>query len=114
MRGPGRIEAGTAGHWGRGSLDTPWGGAICLLAQPALDAPRRLGEASAKAVVTASTGGHGLAVAFAVRSLGVHATIFVSPEANPDKVSVIKDLGGEVVAVGEDEPLSGLVAGGRG
>ena len=53
-------------------------------------------------VLGASTGNHGLSVAFAAQRFGVHATIFVPEGANPVKVERIRDLGAEVVVTGAD------------
>ena len=53
-------------------------------------------------VVTASSGNHGLAVAFAGRLAAVPVTVFVPANANPVKVAAIRDEGAEVVAGGRD------------
>ena len=53
-------------------------------------------------VIAASTGNHGAAVAWAARSAGVHATIFVPQHSNPVKVARIRDLGAELVEIGVD------------
>ena len=52
------------------------------------------------AVVTASTGNHGAAVAYAARLLHVPATVFVPIGANPVKVDRIRSLGASIVEVG--------------
>jgi threonine dehydratase len=59
-------------------------------------------EQMARGVVTASTGNHGLAVTFALRSLGASGTIFVPENASPNKVGAIRRLGAEVQTAGED------------
>ncbi|MBM3883336.1 MAG: threonine/serine dehydratase [Verrucomicrobia bacterium] len=51
-------------------------------------------------VVTASTGNHGLSIAFAARRLGVAATICVPCGANPGKVNAIRALGARTVEEG--------------
>jgi len=62
----------------------------CLARQP-------IGE-----VIAASTGNHGAAVAWAARSAGVGATIFVPEHANPLKVARIRELGAQLVETGAD------------
>ncbi len=52
------------------------------------------------ALVTASAGNHGLAVAFAGRRVGRPVTVFVPGHANPTKVAAIEALGAAVVAGG--------------
>lgn len=56
---------------------------------------RKIEEVSA-----ASTGNHGAAVAFAAKTLGVRATIFLSEDANPVKRQKIEDLGARIVSKG--------------
>lgn len=51
----------------------------------------------AAGVVTASAGNHGQGVAYAARTFGVPATVFVPEGANPLKVEAIGRLGGTVV-----------------
>jgi len=53
-------------------------------------------------VVTASTGNHGAAVAFAAQLLGVPARIFLPRNANPVKASRIRELGATLVEEGSD------------
>lgn len=52
-------------------------------------------------VVAASGGNHGLAVAFAARKLGVHATIFVPSVSAATKRERIREMGAELVIAGE-------------
>lgn len=52
------------------------------------------------ALVTASAGNHGLAVAFAGRRLGRPVTVFVPAHANPTKVAAMRAQGAEVVSGG--------------
>ena len=54
-------------------------------------------------VVTASSGNHGLSVAYAAKKLGVDCQVVVTRGANPDKVKLIKLYGAEVI---EDGPTS--------
>jgi threonine dehydratase len=55
-----------------------------------------------RAVVAASAGNHGLAVAYAARRLGLRAAIYVPKDANAAKVAAIRWEGAEVVATGSD------------
>jgi len=77
----------------------------------ALNYVRRLApEARAAGVVTASTGNHGLGIAYACRVFGVRATVFVPERHNPDKAAMMRELGAQVVAAGEDFDLAKLRA----
>jgi threonine dehydratase len=51
-------------------------------------------------VIAASTGNHGQSVAFASRLFGVRAIICAPEQANPGKVSAMRELGAEVKLVG--------------
>jgi threonine dehydratase len=51
-------------------------------------------------VTASSTGNHGAAVAFAARTLGVPATIFLPSNSNPVKRKKISDLGAGIVEAG--------------
>jgi len=53
-----------------------------------------------KKIVAASSGNHGLAVAYVCKLLGRSAIVFVPEGANPDKVSAIKDCDAELKQVG--------------
>jgi threonine dehydratase len=53
-------------------------------------------------VVTASTGNHGAAAAWAARRLGVRATVFVPREAAATKLALLERFGAEVRQVGGD------------
>jgi threonine dehydratase len=55
-----------------------------------------------RAVVAASTGNHGAAVAYAGRLLGVPATIFVPANPNPVKAARIRELGATLIETGID------------
>jgi threonine dehydratase len=57
-------------------------------------------SALARGVVTASSGNHGLAIAYASRKFGAHAVICVPANANPQKVNAIRDQGAEVLKFG--------------
>ena len=68
----------------------------------ALPVVRELAAAGADTVVTASTGNHGAAVAWACRQLGVRAIVFVPPRSNPQKLALLERLGAEVRIAGSD------------
>ncbi len=68
----------------------------------------KLDEVKRSGVVTASSGNHGLSVAFASKRLGVKCTVVVTKGANPDKVKMIKLYGAEVI---EDGPTSDSIIG---
>jgi threonine dehydratase len=53
-------------------------------------------------VVTASTGNHGAATAWAAKQLGAHATVFVPDNASAAKVALIEAHGAELRVVGAD------------
>jgi threonine dehydratase len=71
-----------------------WRGAL-----PTLDAYRRQG---ASAVVTASTGNHGAATAWAAERTGLRAVVFIPEEVSRAKVALMEALGAELRAVGAD------------
>ena len=54
-------------------------------------------------VVTSSTGNHGAATAFAARTLGVPATIFLPDPPNPVKRKKIEDLGADIFCHGSND-----------
>jgi threonine dehydratase len=54
-----------------------------------------------RGIVTASGGNHGLAVAYAGRTDGVPATIFLPPSVAPDKLAKLDAWGARVVISGE-------------
>jgi threonine dehydratase len=60
-------------------------------------ARRRIGE-----VVTASTGNHGAAVAWAAKAAGCRATIFLPSHPNPVKAERIRALDARIVETGAD------------
>lgn len=57
------------------------------------------GPVPAAGVVAASGGNHGAAVAYAARSLGHPATIFVPEYAGPAKIALIRDQGADLEVV---------------
>ncbi len=71
-----------------------WRGAL-----PALESFRARG---ATAVVTASTGNHGAATAWAAERTGLRAVVFLPREVSATKLALLEDLGAEVVQAGGD------------
>jgi threonine dehydratase len=71
-----------------------WRGAL-----PALEAFRARG---ADSVVTASTGNHGAATAWAAQRTGMRAVVFVPEQASEAKVGLLEQLGAELHRVGGD------------
>jgi threonine dehydratase len=67
-------------------------------------------RATVREVVASSTGNHGAAVAFAARSLGVPATIYLPENPNPVKRARIASYGATVVEVGRDLPEAAVHA----
>jgi threonine dehydratase len=63
----------------------------------------RLARQPVEEVVASSTGNHGAAVAFAAKTLGLSATIFLPANANPVKRKKISDLGARIVESGGDD-----------
>ena len=59
-------------------------------------------DQKARGVITASTGNHGAAVAYALKRLELAGLVFVPENAAPTKVETIKRLGGEVRVYGDD------------
>ena len=68
-----------------------WRGAVAVLAAKRPDI-----------VVTASTGNHGAATAWAARRLGVRAVVFVPEQASVAKVALIEAQGAELHRAGAD------------
>lgn len=56
----------------------------------------------ARGVVTASTGNHGAAVAYALRQIGATGTVFVPEGASPTKLAAIERQGGRIRFHGHD------------
>jgi threonine dehydratase len=71
-----------------------WRGAL-----PVLEVYR---EAGADAVVTASTGNHGAATAWAARRLGLRAIVYAPEGATQAKLALIESLGADMRLVGAD------------
>ena len=71
-----------------------WRGAL-----PALESFRARG---ADAVVTASTGNHGAATAWAAARTGMRALVFLPEEASATKLALLENLGAEVRQAGAD------------
>ena len=59
-------------------------------------------ESIKNGVVAATSGNHGLGVAWAARKLGVTATICVANGTNPEKVDAIRMFGARVIEQGND------------
>jgi len=78
-----------------------WRGALATLEarRPAVSDP---GASGPWVVVTASTGNHGAATAWAARRAGVRAIVFVPEHASATKVALIEAQGAEVRHVGAD------------
>ncbi|HLQ03599.1 MAG TPA: pyridoxal-phosphate dependent enzyme, partial [Nitrososphaerales archaeon] len=53
-----------------------------------------------RGVITASSGNHGLAVAYASRVFGIDATVCVPTKANPQKVAAIEEQGAKIIRSG--------------
>jgi threonine dehydratase len=68
----------------------------------ALPTLERYRDAGATGVVTASTGNHGAATAWAARRLGLDAVVFVPERASATKVARIEQLGAELHREGAD------------
>jgi threonine dehydratase len=71
-----------------------WRGAL-----PSLEAYRKRGVGG---VVTASTGNHGAATAWAARRTGLRAVVFVPEEMSRAKVALMEELGAELRPAGAD------------
>jgi threonine dehydratase len=70
-------------------------------------------ERREKGVVAASSGNHGLAVAWATSKLGVPCTVFVPEGASPAKVAAMREYGAEVRHHGTDAAVAEARARGR-
>jgi threonine dehydratase len=71
-----------------------WRGALPVLERYAAD--------GAGAVVTASTGNHGAATAWAAARLGLEAVVYAPASASCAKLALIRDLGAEIRQTGAD------------
>ena len=56
----------------------------------------------ARGVITATRGNHGLSIAWAARTFGSRAVIYVPKGNNPEKNAIMQSLGAEVVEHGRD------------
>jgi threonine dehydratase len=68
----------------------------------ALPSLQRYQDRGAEAVVTASTGNHGAATAWAAQRTGMRAIVFGPENASRAKVAVMEDLGADLHLVGPD------------
>jgi len=95
---PAAIAGGRRLFWKREDLHElgsfKWRGAL-----PAMERYRALG---ADSVITASTGNHGAAAAWAARRLGMRAKVFAPRDASREKLGRIEGAGGEIRLVGQD------------
>jgi threonine dehydratase len=71
-----------------------WRGALPVLESYAAD--------GAPTVVTASTGNHGAAAAWAAARVGLRAVVYAPAGASPAKLALIRDLGAEIRQTGAD------------
>lgn len=71
-----------------------WRGALPVLAE--------YRDRGATTVITASTGNHGAATAWAARELGLHAIVFVPHGSSETKLARIRELGAELEVAGAD------------
>lgn len=69
-------------------------------ARGALNRALALGAEAKRGIVTASGGNHGLAVAFAGRTIGAPTTVYLPTTASPEKARRIERWGATVVRVG--------------
>jgi threonine dehydratase len=70
----------------------------------------RMTRETVREVVASSTGNHGAAVAWAARTLGVPATIYLPANPNPVKRARIAVLGAKIVESGRDLPEAAVGA----
>jgi threonine dehydratase len=54
-----------------------------------------------KGVITASSGNHGLAIAYASKLFGVRASVCVPANVNPQKLRAIEEQGAEIIRAGD-------------
>jgi threonine dehydratase len=64
----------------------------------------------ARGLVTASTGNHGRAVAYAARAVGARCVVCLSKLVPANKVAAVRALGAEALVVGEDQDEAFLTA----
>jgi threonine dehydratase len=70
------------------------------------------GSALRKGVITASSGNHGFAMAYASKLFGIRASICVPENANPQKLKAIEEQGAEIIkhGLGYDEAYEHALA----
>ena len=68
----------------------------------ALPVVKELARDGRERVVTASTGSHGAAVAWASAEVGASAVVFVPPSSNPTKLALIERFGADIRVAGRD------------
>jgi threonine dehydratase len=68
----------------------------------ALPSLERYRDAGASAVITASTGNHGAATAWAAQRTGLRAVVYVPDQASRAKLDLLEQLGAEVRPAGAD------------
>lgn len=68
----------------------------------ALPALRAFRDRGAGTVVTASTGNHGAASAWAAQRTGMRAIVFAPEGSSPPKLALLEELGAELHLVGRD------------
>ena len=70
------------------------------------------GSEAGRGVITASSGNHGLAIAYASRLFGIESTICVPENVNPQKLGAILEQGAEVIKSGSgyDETYSNALS----
>src|SRR5262249_34198895 len=95
---PPQLEAGAGVYLKREDLH-PLGAFKCRGALPTLEGYR---ECGARTVVTASTGNHGAAPAWAAQALGLAAIVFAPSGASRAKVALIEEQGAQIRLVGRD------------
>lgn len=61
-------------------------------------------------VITASSGNHGAATAYALRTLGANGTVFVPTTVSPLKATLIQRYGAQIHQVGHDSSISEIEA----
>ncbi|MBI3463733.1 MAG: threonine dehydratase [Planctomycetes bacterium] len=59
-------------------------------------------EERQRGIIAVSTGNHGSSLAWACRQLGVRCTIVVPSEGNPDKKTLMRALGAQLIEYGRD------------
>lgn len=72
-------------------------------ARGAVNAISLLAQEGCKSVVTASTGNHGRAVAYAARAVGVEAVVCMSSLVPPNNVTAVRSLGARVCITGASQ-----------